>query len=100
MVLFQDLLNYIPQAVFAGVLFKIGWDVFDKDSVIIYLNQIKKVETGQKFTISNVEMFVFIGGTTLVTVVKDLNIAVGLFTVLFFLYNKVFFKNAPLQDMR
>jgi SulP family sulfate permease len=100
MVLFQDLLNYIPQAVFAGVLFKIGWDVFDKDSIIIYMNQMKKLDTGKKFYISNVEMFVFIGGTTLVTVLKDLNIAVGTFTVLFILYNKVVFKNKPLQDMR
>lgn len=100
MVLFQDLLNYIPQAVFAGVLFKIGWDVFDKDSIIIYMNQMKKVDTGKKFHISNVEMFVFIGGTTLVTVLKDLNIAVAIFTILFFLYNKIFFKDAPLQDMR
>lgn len=100
MVLFQDLLNFIPQAVFAGVLFKVGWDVFDKDSIAIYLNQMKNIDTGQKFRISNVEMFVFIGGTTLITVVKDLNIAVGFFTLLFFLYNKVFFKNAPLQDMR
>ncbi len=100
MVLFQDLLNFIPQAVFAGVLFKVGWDVFDKDSIIIYLNQIKNIETGKKFTISNVEMFIFIGGTTLVTVVKDLNTAVGAFTILFFLYNKVFFKSRPLADMR
>ncbi len=100
MILFQDLLNFIPQAVFAGVLFKIGWDVFDKDSVIIYINQLKKIDTGHKFTITNVEMFLFIGGTTLITVVKDLNIAVGVFTVLFILWNKVLFKNKPLQDMR
>ncbi len=100
MVLFQDLLNYIPQAVFAGVLFKIGWDVFDKDSVIIYINQLKKIDTGHKFKITNVEMFLFIGGTTLITVIKDLNIAVAVFTVLFILYNKVFFKSKPLQDMR
>lgn len=100
MVLFQDLLNYIPQAVFAGVLFKVGWDVFDKDSIIIYINQLKKVDTGKKFTLTNVEMFFFIGGTTLITVIKDLNVAVGLFTVFFFLYNKVIFKNKPLQDMR
>jgi SulP family sulfate permease len=100
MVLFQDLLNYIPQAVFAGVLFKIGWDVFDKDSIIIYINQMKKIDTGHKFYITNVEMFLFIGGTTLVTVLKDLNIAVGVFTILFFLYNKVVFKSKPLEDMR
>jgi len=71
MVLFQDLLNFIPQAVFAGVLFKIGWDVFDKDSIIIYLNQMKNIDTGKKFHITNVEMFLFIGGTTLITVLKD-----------------------------
>ena len=100
MVLFQDLLNYIPQSVFAGVLFKIGWDVFDKDSLFIYLRQLRNVETGADFRISNVEMIVFIGGTTLVTVLKDLNIAVGVFTLLFFLHNKVFFKNTPLRDMR
>jgi sulfate permease, SulP family len=100
MVLFQDLLNYIPQAVFAGVLFKIGWDVFDSDSIIIFINQMKKVDTGKKFAISNVEMYFFIGGTTLITVVKDLNIAVIAFTIMFFLYNKVLFKDKPLQDMR
>lgn len=100
MVLFQDLLNFIPQAVFAGVLFKIGWDVFDKDSVIIYINQLKNIDTGHKYTITHVEMFVFIGGTTLITVLKDLNVAVGTFTLLFFIYNKALFKNKPLQDMR
>lgn len=100
MVLFQDLLNYIPQAVFAGVLFKVGWDVFDKDALFIYIKQLRNQDTGKDFRISNVEMIVFIGGTTLITVVKDLNIAVGTFTLLFFLYNKVFFRNAPLQDMR
>ncbi|MCG8563791.1 MAG: SulP family inorganic anion transporter [Desulfobacterales bacterium] len=100
MVLFQDLLNYIPQSVFAGVLFKIGWDVFDKDSLFIYIRQLRNMDTGKNFRISNVEMIVFIGGTTLVTVFKDLNTAVGIFTLLFFLYNKVFFKATPLQDMR
>jgi SulP family sulfate permease len=100
MVLFQDLLNYIPQAVFAGVLFKVGWDVLDKDSVVIYINQLRGIETGQKFAISHVEMLFFIGGTTLVTVLKDLNIAVAVFTVLFFLYNKALFRKNPLQDMR
>ena len=29
MLLFQDMLRLIPQAVFAGVLFKVGYDVFD-----------------------------------------------------------------------
>lgn len=100
MVLFQDLLNYIPQAVFAGVLFKVGWDVFDKDSVIIYINQLRKINTGKTYVITNIEMFLFIGGTTLVTVVKNLNVAVGVFTVLFILWNKVFFRKNPLKDMR
>jgi sulfate permease, SulP family len=100
MVIFQDWINYIPKAVFSGVLLKVGWDVFDKDSALIFWKQLKKIETGQDFRITGIEMWLFIAGTTIVTVLLDLNIAVGSFSVLFYLFNRFLFKKNPLQDMK
>ena len=36
MMLLRDLIAMIPQAVFAGILFKVGYDVFDFDTVIAF----------------------------------------------------------------
>lgn len=110
MLLFQDLINLIPQAVFAGILIKVGYDVFDLPPVRIYLkewfrNKSQMVhnffssETDEPIFVSNMEMFVILGATAL-TVFWDLNFAVGIFTLFFYLWNKVFFKHKPMHDLK
>ena len=39
MLIFQNFVKLIPQAVFTGVLFKVGYDVFDFEPFIIYVKQ-------------------------------------------------------------
>jgi SulP family sulfate permease len=88
MLIFQGWLQLIPKAVFAGILLKVGWDVMDWEPMVIYfrrrLNMILKPIKGMPSDISHVEMF-FIIGTTLVTVLINLNVAVISFCVLFYI---------------
>lgn len=90
MLLLQDFVSPIPQSVFAGILFKVGYDVFDWAPVATFWRQLKKAtvpDAGNSMpplvSDSSQEMF-FIMGTTPVTVVANLNIAVVGFTVLFY----------------
>lgn len=110
MIVFQDAINLIPQAVFAGILVKVGYDVFDWLPVRLYLKELwQNPESllGTFFSrhddepifVTNREMLIIIG-TTLVTVFWDLNVAVGVFTVLFYLHNFVFNKRNPLRDLK
>ena len=110
MVLFQDLINLIPQAVFAGVLIKVGYDVFDLLPIRLYFKEWfrkKSVMMHNFFSshedepifVTHVEMMVIIG-SMLLTVFWDLNFAVGIFTAFFFLWNKVFMKKHPMRDLQ
>lgn len=109
-VIFQDLVNLIPQAVFAGILFKVGYDVFDWLPLKLYMKEIQRGPAKllrhffsrhdeEKIFVTNREMIMIIG-TTLVTVWFDLNAAVALFTVLFYLHNKVLVKHNPMRDLK
>jgi SulP family sulfate permease len=89
MILFQDLISAIPKAVFTGVLIKVGYDVFDWQPLILYWNEIKQGKvpdaahpTGRPM-VTHLNML-FIAGTTIVTVLVDLNVAVVSFCVLFY----------------
>jgi len=104
MLVFQDLIKLIPQAVFAGVLLKVGYDVFDWLPARIYVRQL--IEGKQKFvgapgqpSVSSMEML-FVVGTTLVTILFDLNIAVAVFTGLFYLYNRALNRSNPMHDFK
>jgi len=99
-ILLQDLINLIPQAVFAGILFKVGYDVFDWRPLRLYvgewvkdrhqlLHPVFSRHDDQEIFVTNRE-FLIIAGTTLVTLLWNLNVAVLLFTVLFYLHNWVF----------
>lgn len=89
MILFQDLITMIPQAVFSGVLIKVGYDVFDWQPVKVYVRELRegKVPTATDPTprpmVTHLNML-FILGTTLVTVLVNLNVAVVAFCVLFY----------------
>jgi MFS superfamily sulfate permease-like transporter len=101
MVLFQDLIAAIPQAVFAGILFKAGYDVFDFETLLAYLGRFCRGDTTAQDAIfvAHKEML-FITGTTLVTVLWDLNMAVGIFTLLFYLMNKIIQPQNPIRDLQ
>jgi SulP family sulfate permease len=101
MVLFQDLIAAIPQAVFAGILFKAGYDVFDFETLLAYLGRFYPGDTTAQdgIFVAHKEML-FITGTTLVTVLWDLNMAVGIFTLLFYLMNKIIQPQNPIRDLK
>lgn len=109
MLLFQDLLGLIPQAVFAGVLFKVGYDVFDWRPLRLYVKELATYRSRllvnfcdrhdeEPIFVSNREMLMILG-TAVVTIVFDLNLAVGGFTVLFYLHNKLLFSGNPIRDL-
>jgi SulP family sulfate permease len=85
MLIFQDYVSLIPVAVFSGILFKVGYDVFDWEPALIYVKRIfrRPVATGA-IEVGHWDMF-FIAGTAAITLVIDLNTAVIAFTVLFYL---------------
>ena len=87
MLLFQDYIGLIPQAVFTGILIKVGYDVFDWPPVIAYFGQGKSqtAEGPSPQSLMSSEDMIFIAGTALVTVLVNLNVAVIAFCVLFYL---------------
>jgi SulP family sulfate permease len=108
-VLFQDVVNSIPQAVFVGVLIKVGYDVFDWLPVRLYIREMQRGPAllfkkffsnhpKDKIYVTNREMIMILG-TSLFTVFFDLNFAVAVFTVLFYLHNNVFVKHNPMRDL-
>ena len=110
LVLFQDLITMIPKAVFVGVLMKVGWDVFDSKPVRIYAEQVVEKRAklfGDFFArhddehifVTNREMLMILG-TTLVTVMVDLNTAVVVFSILFYLHNRVLNRRNPMRDLK
>ncbi len=109
MLMFQNLVSYIPQAVFAGVLLKVGHDVFDYQPFRLYLNQIVRGSPAmtrlvprypeERIFVSHMEMLLVLG-TTVITVLYDLNVAVVGFTVAFYLLNRTVFVSRPIKDLK
>lgn len=89
--LLQDLIGWIPQAVFMGIVFKVGIDVFEWAPLQVYLRQLRGSTVAEPggLRVSHVEMLL-IAGTTVVTVLADLNLAVFTFTALFYLLRRGF----------
>ena len=85
MLLFQDWVSYIPKAVFAGLLIKVGYDVMDWAPIITWFKE--RMNKAAKYEVPAIDMF-FIAGTTIVTVVVNLNVAVLSFTVLFYVLGR------------
>jgi sulfate permease, SulP family len=110
MIALQDYFNLIPRAVFVGVLLKVGYDVFDWLPLQIYLRELKRGPARmfrrflsnhpqEKIFVTNTEILMIIG-TTAVTVFYDLNLAVFLFTALFYIYNKFIRPQRPMRDLK
>jgi len=109
MLLFQDMLQLIPQAVFAGVLFKVGYDVFDFRPLRLYCKELITYRTRllvnffdrhdeEPVFVSNREMLMILG-TAVVTILYSLNVAVGGFTLLFYLHNRLLCRGNPIRDL-
>ena len=101
MILFRDLIAAIPQAVFAGILFKVGYDVFDQETLLSYLGRFstRGPTDPDAIFVAHKEMLL-IAGTTLMTVLWTLNAAVGIFTLLFYFINKVVQPKNPIRDLK
>merc|ERR1712072_633440 len=87
MVALQSLVGLIPASVFSGVLLKVGHDVFDYEPVFNYVKCtiLRKAHPGGNSPVVSHLDVLFIVGTTVVTIVVNLNIAVASFTVAFYL---------------
>jgi SulP family sulfate permease len=87
MVALQSLVAKIPAAVFSGVLLKVGHDVFDYEPLTMYIKStlLGKAHPGGSAPVVSHLDFLFILGTTLVTIYVNLNVAVASFTVAFYL---------------
>lgn len=110
MVLFQDAINLIPQAVFAGILVKVGYDVFDWLPVRLYFKELFRTPSvalheflsrhdDEPIFVTNREMLIILG-TTAVTAIWDLNMAVATFTALFYLHNRILNTANPMRDLK
>ncbi|MCF6179279.1 MAG: hypothetical protein L3J63_07810, partial [Geopsychrobacter sp.] len=109
MILFQDLINLIPKAVFVGVLIKVGYDVFDFKPLRLYAKELanKRAQLFEQFFsrhddepifVTNRELLIIVGSAG-ITVMFDLNTAVIGFTSLFYLHNKVLNRKNPMRDL-
>jgi sulfate permease, SulP family len=100
MIVLLDLIAMIPQAVFAGILFKVGYDVFDLPPLQAYIRRLaRRPRQQENIFVAHLEMLL-IGGTTILTLLWDLNVAVALFTGLFYLINKVLRPDDPVRDLK
>jgi SulP family sulfate permease len=77
---FAPYISMIAKAIFVGILFKAGMDVFDRDFPISYFKR-KWFSSRQR----NIQL-IFILYTTLMTVLLDLNVAVISGTVFFYVF--------------
>lgn len=85
MLIFQDFIGMIPVSVFTGILFKVGYDVFDWEPFVIYVKRLMGRRDPRGIIDVGHREMLFICGTAAVTLVKDLNTAVIAFTGLFYL---------------
>lgn len=102
MIALQSLIGMIPSAVFSGVLLKVGYDVLDWPPAWMYIKTkfMGKPHPGgaNDVHVTHIDAM-FVLGTTLVTVLVNLNVAVGGFTLLFWVA-RLAKGEAWLQDMK
>lgn len=87
-VLFADLMNVIPKAVFAGILLKVGYDVFDFKPLWVYLKKIISDIRDQRKRGKGYKEIGMISGTALATAFIDLILAVGFFSFIYHIFKK------------
>lgn len=87
--LLQDAITAVPQAVFAGILFKLGYDVFDWEP----LKQFAQHRTDKRW---HIELSIIVI-TAVTTVILNVMYAVTLGTLLFFLLKQLV--KTPMRDL-
>lgn len=85
--LLQDFVSLIPKAVFAGILLKVGYDVFDWQPIILYFKQWKTTDSKSSQPITHEEI-VIIFLTAGVTAIVNVMAAVILCTIMFIVLRK------------
>ncbi len=106
MLLLQDYVSLIPQAVLTGVLFKVGYDVFDWAPIMEFISPRKTLEAAEGIEPSHPELLArpttaqvaIVAATTIVTVTVGLNEAVVAFTLLFWVLRK-YWKLRDLEEV-
>lgn len=96
--MFVDLLNFIPKAVFAAILFKVGYDIFDFPTLFGYFRTLKKKYKKRPHRVLGHREMGLFAGTALFTSLVDLIAAVGLFTALFHLISRKKVKDRVISD--
>lgn len=90
MLALQDMIALIPSAVFSGILIKVGYDVMDWPPLrVSFRKMLGKPPADGTFLkhVAPIDLF-FILGTTIVTILVNLNVAVISFLVLFYVLRK------------
>lgn len=93
----QDVVSLIPKAVFAGILLKVGYDVFDWHPLVLYARRWKKKPSRQSQNILHEEIFIVLL-TAIMTVLLNIMAAVIVCTILFILLQK--YKGEALHDLQ
>ncbi|MCP4805167.1 MAG: SulP family inorganic anion transporter [Proteobacteria bacterium] len=91
MLIFQGALQLIPKAVFTGILLKVGYDVMDWEALGAWWRSLRS----DKKLVTNAQIGI-IAGTTIVTVLVNLNVAVVAFGVLFHVLKRTRFAMSDL----
>jgi SulP family sulfate permease len=89
MLMLSDIMNYIPQAVFVGILVKVGYDVFDFKPIWGYVRTLRRTTKKLPSKILGHKEMTFLSGTAVVTAFIDLIVAVGTFTLGYHIVNKL-----------
>jgi SulP family sulfate permease len=110
MFLFQDVITLIPQAVFSGILLKVGFDVLDTLPFKIYIHEffVPKYHMLTSFFDSHREEKIFVEHreifiilfTVALTVFFNLITAVGVATAFFYLSNHFLWKDNKVRDLK
>ncbi len=110
LLLLQDVIAYIPEAVFSGVLFRLGWDVFDFVPIRLYFKEwarhrIHLVENwldrhdDEPIFVTNLEMALIVA-TMVITGLTNLIIAVASATAAYHFIQRFITRGKPLRDLK
>jgi len=108
--LLQDVIGLIPEAAFSGVLFRLGWDVFDKVPVRLYATEVLRHRISfseswlerhdeENIFVTHLEMALIVL-TMVITGVVNLIAAVVLATAAFYFVQKFIAHGDPLRDLQ
>lgn len=98
MVVFAPVMGYIPQAVFAGILMKVGYDVFDFKPLFGYFRTLRRQLKHLPTRIYGHKEIGFFSGTAFITAFVDLITAVSVFTIIYHALNFILPQRQAIVD--